>query len=96
LIIIISYVVAACTGQVRRLLALDDAVDVTGIAAELVEEIRSLGDQAAAWFRHCRDLSDSRCGHLLDSPTRLLRGLRESGQLGGPGLLCSRRDRPAA
>jgi hypothetical protein len=34
--------------QVRRLLALEDAVDVTGRAAELVDEIGAVGDQRSS------------------------------------------------
>jgi hypothetical protein len=33
-------------GQVRRLLALEDAVDVTGCPAKMVDPVRSVGQQA--------------------------------------------------
>ena len=43
-----SYLVGACTGRSAGLLALEDAIDVAGRAPVLVDEIRPIGDQAAA------------------------------------------------
>src|SRR5262249_62282750 len=41
------YLVGACTGRSAGFLASEDAIDVASSAAELVDQIRPVGDQAA-------------------------------------------------
>src|SRR5262249_60590413 len=52
--------------QVRRLLTLEDPIDVASRAPELVDVIRSIGDQAAA--RHEVDVGIDRDGAELSAP----------------------------
>ena len=46
-LIINSYFVGACTGRLVAVLALEDAIDVTGGAAVLIDRVCPIGEEGA-------------------------------------------------